>query len=96
MKTIWYFLETRFTLVLWFFGRRYDESVIPHGHYCYTIDHEREKTEPISDGHWINTCPYYRHTKKTGGIACTYVGFWGFDVCLYDSCKICGVNKNDY
>jgi hypothetical protein len=25
-------------------------------------------------------------------VACIYVGFYGFDFCLYDQCKICGVN----
>jgi hypothetical protein len=25
-------------------------------------------------------------------VACIYVGFYGFDFCLYDQCKICGIN----
>ena len=31
--------------------------------------------------------------QKTGGIACTYIGYYGFDPCLYDECKICGQNE---
>jgi hypothetical protein len=44
-----------------------------------------------TNGYWIKTCKYYRSTPETKGVACTYIGYMGFDPCLYDQCKICGV-----
>jgi hypothetical protein len=35
---------------------------IPVGHYCYTIDYDRNKIEPI-DGYWVKTCPFFKHIK---------------------------------
>ena len=68
------------------------EKLIPKGVYCYTIDTEREKSEPLKNGgYWIKTCPYYRNVGR-GMTACAYVGFFGFDIGHYDQCKICGVN----
>lgn len=60
--------------------------------YCYTFDFERNEKEPEENSLWIKTCPYYRSTTKTGGIGCTFSGFYGFDCCLYDQCKICSEN----
>ncbi len=94
IKLIWYWIETVYALVQRFFGYKKDASKIPKGAYCYVIDEERNKKEPLADGgRWIKTCPYFRSTKKTGGIACTYLGFFGFDCLLYDQCKICEVNE---
>lgn len=63
--------------------------------YCYEYDEERNTKEPINDGgYWVKTCKYYRSTPKTKGVACTYVGYMGFDPCLYDQCKICGVKDS--
>ena len=94
LKLIWYYIETRFVLLYLFFGFKRNDKVIPKGMYCYIIDEERNIKEPCKDGsYWIKKCPYYRSTGKTGGIACTYDGFFGFDLCLYDQCKICGINK---
>lgn len=93
----WYYLETRFTKLLRVFNISYKNSIIPKGQYCYVWDEERNTKEPCTDGYWIKTCKYYRSTPKTGGIACTYTGFFGFDFCLYDQCKICGENDEfDY
>lgn len=60
--------------------------------YCYEYVDRTEK-EP-ADGYWTKPFKYYRSTPKTKGIACTYVGHIGFDVCLYDQCKICGVKDS--
>lgn len=97
MKTkitlIKYYIETLFTKCLKLFNIKYDTSVIPTGMYCYTNDIERNKTNPLTEGYWTKTCPYYRSTNETKGIACTFEGFYGFDVCLNDQCKICGINE---
>ena len=79
--------------VLWvkIFHPRQDTSVIPEGPYCYSVDHEKNKLQPI-DGYWIKPCPYF-HKFKSGKTACTYEGFLGFDVAHHDQCKIC--NEND-
>lgn len=92
-KLFWYYLETRYTKVLRYFNIRKDESIIPKGIYCYEYDEERNDKEPCKLGsYWIKPCKYYRSTPETRGIACTYTGFYGHDCCLYDQCKICGVN----
>ena len=95
IRLLWHYLETRYAKILRIFGIKQDTSVIPYGMYCYAFDKERNEREPIADGGiWIKTCKYHRSTPKTGGVACTYVGHFGFDLCLYDQCKICG--KNEY
>lgn len=94
IKLCWYYLETRYTKLLMLFGYLKSSDPIPtNTPYCYLWDDEKNKQEPI-DGYWIKTCKYYRSTPKTRGIACTYVGYFGFDLCLYDQCKICGVNED--
>ena len=94
LRLLWYYAETRYVKLLRIFGVRRSTSVIPKGQYCYVWDEERNTKEPCSDGgYWIKTCKYYRSTTKTGGVACTYTGYYGFDPCLYDQCKICGVNN---
>jgi hypothetical protein len=93
LKLLWYYIETRYVKLLSIFGIRRSASVIPLGQYCYVWDEERNTKELCSDGgYWIKTCKYFRGTPKTGGIACTYTGFFGFDICLYDRCKMCGEN----
>lgn len=96
IKLLWYYIETRCAKLLRMLGLKYDTAVIPKGAYCYVWDEERNIKEPCADGgHWIKTCKYYRSTPKTRGIACIYMGFFGFDFCLYDQCKICGENYPD-
>jgi hypothetical protein len=91
LKILWYYIETRYANLLILLGFKRDTSVIPKGQYCSVLDEERNMKEPCTNGsHYIKTCKYYRGTSKTGGIACIYTGFFGFDVCLYDQCKICG------
>lgn len=90
LRLLWYWLETRYAKLLRLFGVVRSTDCIPDGMYCYEYDEERNAKEP-TDGYWIKTCKYYRSTPKTKGIACTYVGYMGFDPCLYDQCKICGV-----
>ncbi len=90
---LWFWFETRYTKFLLLLNIRRSSEPIPRGMYCYERDKERNIKEPI-DGYWIKPCKYYRSTEKTGGIACTYVGYNGFDPCLYDSCKICGVKED--
>lgn len=80
LLSIKYWLEVKFTQLLYLFGYKKSTSPIPKGYYCY--GREKEETK---------ACPYYRWTKKTQGTACTYLPFYGFDVCLFDQCKICGI-----
>ncbi len=95
LRLLWYWLETRYAKLLRLFGVVRSTNCIPHGMYCYEYDEERNTKEPSNDGsYWINTCKYYRSTPKTKGVACTYVGYMGFDPCLYDQCKICGVKDS--
>jgi len=98
IRLAWYFAETRYTRLLKMFGKEKDDSVIPRGMYCYIHDEDREAREPfVGFGYWTKTCKYYRSTSTTGGIACTYLGYYGHDLCLYDQCKICGCNEElDY
>ena len=69
-----------------------DTSIIPPGVYCYTWDTEKNEKEPI-DGYCIKPCPYYKSLpgSYTG---CSYVGFAGHDLLLWDQCKICGEDKD--
>ena len=94
LQYLWFGIEIGFSNIQQFFGYDKDTSKIAEGVYCNTHDIERNKKEPSTNGSiWIKTCPYYRWTKRTKGIACTYVGFMGFDFGLYDQCKICGENR---
>lgn len=93
IKLLWYYVEVGYAKLLRLFNVRRSTSPIPKGTpYCYEYDEERNTKEP-TDGYWIKPCRYYRSTPKTKGVACTYVGYIGFDPCLYDQCKICGVDK---
>lgn len=83
---IWYWLEIKYIQI---FNITYPKDPIPEGMYCYENDFEKNIAEPF-DGIWIKTCPYYRSTYLTGGIACTYSAYYGFEAGLYDQCKICG------
>lgn len=95
IKLSWYFIEVLFAKFLNLIKYKKNKSVIPIGVYCYEIDHKLNELEPLPNGQkWIKTCKYYRVDKCSKGTACTYVGHYGFDVCLYDRCKICGVNDN--
>lgn len=93
MTLMGYWVEAKMSRLLLMFGVVFDIKNIPEGMYCYTIDEERNKKEP-TNGYWTKPCPYYRSTHKTGGRACTYLGYYGWDACLYDQCKICGI-KDD-
>ncbi len=90
IKLLWYYIETRYAKLLHVLGISRNASIIPKGVYCYVRDEKNNN---------IKVCKYYRSTPKNGGIACIYKGFFGFDPCLYDQCKICGKNdeldKND-
>jgi len=91
IKVAWYYIEVGYAKLLRLFNVRRSISPIPKGTpYCYVWDEERNKKEPIN-GYWIKPCKYYRSMKGSSA-ACTYVGFIGFDPCLGDQCKICGVN----
>lgn len=92
IRTIWIYVEVFWAKILLLFGKRKDTSVIPEGQYCYIFD---GRTGILEDGRsWLGTksCPYYRSMKGELHSACTFVGFVGFDLCLGDSCKICGKN----
>jgi hypothetical protein len=90
---LWYFIEIYSGKLLNLLNIRKDTSVIPKGPYCYVIDEERNKKEPITDGYWTKNCKYYRSMRGQCNAGCTYVGFIGWDICLGDQCKICGENE---
>jgi hypothetical protein len=93
IKLLLYYTETRYVKLLRKLGFKSDVLDIPIGQYCYVVDVARNTNEPCSNGeYWIKTCKYYRSTTSSGGIACTYIGHYGFDPCLRDQCKICGKN----
>jgi len=97
METLYYatlyWIEVQFIKMIRFFGINGDESKIPNGFYCYDYDEKRNTEDPCDEGYWIKTCKYFRSIKGRGGVACTYIPYYGFDFCLYDQCKICGENK---
>lgn len=84
---------TRF-VVLWhkfvnFLGFKKNLKKIPYGLYCYKFNGKIGKTEEGLPWYGTDVCPYYR-SSKSGNVGCTYVGFYGWDPCLDDQCKICG------
>lgn len=91
MKKILYHIEIYWWKFWLYLGVKRNKKIIPKGMYCYEYD----GTEGVSnDGlHWygINRCKYYRDMKRIN--ACTYLGYIGFDYCLYDQCKICDENR---
>ena len=87
----YYWLEIQYYKI---FGLPNEIGVIPEGPYCYVPDVEKNKTHTEPNVIWTKTCPYFRSTRMTGGIACTFEGYFGFDVGLYDQCKICSINNN--
>lgn len=96
IKLIRYFVAAKFIRMCRAVGIKQDTSVIPSGMYCYVPDKERNANEPTdSFSYWIKPCKYYRSTPSSGGVACMYVGYFGFDPCLYDQCKLCGENYGD-
>ncbi len=91
IKLLWCYVEIVYARLLRLFGVVRSTDCIPDGMYCYQYDEERNTKEP-TDGHCIKPCKYYRSMKGYSA-ACTYVGFIGFDPCLCDQCKICGVDE---
>ena len=90
LKLLKYWFEIQYHKI---FKPTLPTDVIPKGYYCYENDVEKNKKEPLEDGgYWIKTCPYFKSIKGEG-VACLYVKYWGFDIGLYDQCKICDVNK---
>lgn len=88
-----YWFEALYVRIRLLFGLKKNTNPIPKGPYCYEYTGYRWLRV---DGRAIREtrcCPYFRSTKLTGGIACTYLGVYGFDICLYDQCKICGENE---
>jgi hypothetical protein len=74
--------------------KKFDESVIPQGHYCYSVTEEELKRtqSPDWDGVYnIELCPYYKPMKGYNA-ACLYTDFIGLSFSLGDQCKICGKN----
>ncbi len=95
MKKISNFLEMIYSIIIKFFGYKYDEDLIPkHTPYCYLPDFEKNKQTPESSTYYIKPCPYYKHIS-TNIRGCKFVGYIGDDILLYDQCKICGVGDPD-
>jgi hypothetical protein len=93
---IWYYIEVGWSKFTSWLGFKKDTFVIPRGFYCYVFDNEKNIKEPHKNGgYWIKSCPYYRSMKGQCNAGCTYIGFIGFDPCLGDQCKICGINEED-
>ena len=64
---------------------------IPTGHYCYSIDTEREKKEPhMNGGYWIKPCPFYKRVDGLEGY-CSL-----FKVATMDQVKECGMKLGKY
>jgi hypothetical protein len=75
-------------------GFKFKTDEILNGQYCYVFDGTsgiNKKTGYTWYG--TKTCPYYKTLYKNKS-ACLYLGFFGWDLCLNDQCKICGV-KNE-
>jgi hypothetical protein len=90
--TVW--MELMFLRGLKKFGYKQNIDVIPKDTmYCYKWDEEKNANDP--EGGWIITCPYYRLIQPMCYAACTYTGYIGFDPCLADQCKICGINEDE-
>lgn len=90
LKLLKYWFEIQYHKI---FKPTLPTDVIPKGYYCYEDDVKLNKEIPLDMGVWVKICPYFRSTRSTKGIACVYKKFYGFDVGLYDSCKICDINK---
>ena len=63
-------------------------------HYCYKINYGKLKQYMIEKriGIPVIRCKWYEWLPNDNN-GCKYVGFKGFDLCLYDQCKICGVSE---
>lgn len=89
MKILWYYIEIWFVKLMLLMGAEKDKSVIPKGQYCY------EPLEfPSKDNNYnykTKPCKYYRTVTKYIS-SCTYEGYIGHDICLWDQCKICNEN----
>lgn len=77
-----------------------DESVIPHGYYCYTMESKDPMADLAKFGR-IKTkvCPYWsrnpdKHLQESGH--CKYLGCGDWEAkgpwLLWDQVKECGVN----
>ena len=90
IRVIWYYIEIGYTKFQRFFNIRKNTIPIPKDTlYCYDWDNEKNKPN-IKKGYWIKPCKYYRSMNGSSA-GCTYVGFIGFNPCLGDQCKICGI-----
>ncbi len=76
-----------------------DESVIPKGAYCYTInriEYNNKNTPPIIK---IDLCPYWKYMDmRTQEPYCSYCDMNGipYDTLLLgDQCKECDINTGD-
>lgn len=88
-RLIWFYIEIIFVKIILFLGIKRNKSIIPKGHYCYTpIEFPSEKNNGI---YKIKPCKYYRSVTKYIK-SCTYEGYIGYDMCLWDQCKICNEN----
>ena len=95
LKVLWYHIEVLWAKILLKLGIEKSIDPIPgNTSYCYTWNEERNEKEPI-DGYWIKPCKYYRSMKGSNA-GCTFVGFIGFEPCLGDQCKICGVKDYEW
>ena len=77
-----------------------DESIIPKGDYCYSIDkilwHEGSTRAPSIK---IKLCPYWKYMDmRTKEPYCTYCDMSGIpydSILIGDQCKVCGCNVGD-
>ncbi len=86
MLLFYYWIQTRWTLLLRKINLVHNPEHIPYGPYCYEYIGKNE----TNGGYRIKQCRYHKR-----GIACTYVGFYGEDAVFADQCKICGINKEE-
>jgi hypothetical protein len=84
----------KYSIVCFFirvFKIKKDKKHIPYGYYCYVPDIERNKKEPLLSEYWIIPCKHYKYISENNR-ACTYLGYIGNDMLLWDQVKICGIN----
>ena len=89
----WRYLKCYWSMLLIYFGYKYDKSVIPKDTlYCYTWFERQNK-----DGRYERNdriCPYYESLNK-GKNGCRFLGIIDDCPIFDDMCKCCGENYPD-
>lgn len=82
------------SVIIVYFGYKYDESVVPEGPYCYVPDVEKNKNKKDDDySYYIKTCDYFVFISREKK-CCKLLGIITDDDVFGDQCKMCKVNDN--